>query len=83
MAKRERAQGLRCPRMPGEVFNSRADADDMRVTRQINAVTGGMGQGVYHVKKCSCERWHVITDEHLRKWEATRRAAQRERRRNA
>lgn len=81
--KSERAQGTRCARMPGERFESEMAAEDMRVTRQINVVTGGGGQSDYHVKKCACSGFHLITTEHLRRWEANRRATRRERGRNA
>lgn len=80
---RESRQKLRCSLMPGECFNSRNAAEEMRVTRQINVATGGMGQAVYHVKKCACGRFHLMTDEHLKKWEANRRTTRRERGNNA
>lgn len=82
-SKREREQGLHCSLMPGEVFNSRAEADEMRVTRQINVANGGMGQVNYVVKLCGCGRCHVMTNHHFDKWDAQRRARQRERKRNA
>lgn len=80
---REQRQKLRCSLMPGECFNSYAAADEMRVTRQINVATGGSGQSVYHVKKCACGRFHLMTEEHLRKWESDRRTMRRERGNNA
>ena len=80
---RERNEGKRCSLMPGEAFTSRAEADEMRVTRQMNVARGGMGQVNYAVKACNCNRWHVMTDTHLREWELARRVARRERRRNA
>lgn len=64
---REREQGVRCSLMPGECFNSEAEANEMRVTRQINVARGGMIQVVYHVKKCRCGRHHLLTSEHLQK----------------
>lgn len=69
--------------MPGEVFNSQAEADEMRVTRQTNVALGGMGSVTYHVKPCRCGRVHLMTETHLREWEAKRRATNRERRNNA
>jgi hypothetical protein len=83
MGKRKREQGVRCTQMPGEVFLSRTDADEMRVTRQINAATGGMGKADYTVKLCGCDRHHLMTTEHFARWDARRREKQREKRRNA
>jgi hypothetical protein len=83
MSKSKREQGMRCPRMPGEVVDSEAAANEMRMTRQINVANGGMGQVNYVVKPCQCGRFHVLTDEHFTRWDSTRRAQQRERRRNA
>lgn len=83
MSKSKREQGMRCPRMPGEVFDSQSAADNMRVTRQINVAGGGMGQVNYVVKICQCGRFHLMTEEHFKRWDAARRAAQRERKRNA
>lgn len=83
MSKSKREQGSRCPRMPGEVFTSESDANESRVTRQINVAQGGMVQVTYVVKICQCGRFHVMTDEHFRRWDTARRQAQRERRRNA
>ena len=81
--KRAREQGLRCPRMPGEVFASRTAADEMRVTRQINVAGGGMVQVNYVVKLCQCNRFHLMTEDHFAEWDARRRASPRERKRNA
>lgn len=81
--KKTREQGQRCSLMPGECFNSKAAADEMRVTRQLNVARGGMVQVVYHVKSCQCGRYHLLTSEHLQKWEADRRATRQEKRRNA
>ena len=82
-AARERRQGSRCSRTPGERFGSLAEADDMRVTRQINVATGGMGQAVYHVQKCSCGGFHLMTDEHYQRWSTKRRATRRASERDA
>lgn len=82
MSKKSRAEGTRCSRMPGECFDSEAAANDMRVTRQMNVARGGMGQVVYHVRRCSCGKHHLLTDEHLQRWESARRAARVERKRN-
>lgn len=82
-SKRQREEGLRCARMPGEVFDTFDGAEQMRVTRQINVVTGGMGQVDYLIKLCGCGRHHLMTSEHFTKWDTMRRARQRERRRNA
>lgn len=82
-SKRERHEGSRCARMPGEVFDTQLTAEQMRVTRQVNVAMGGMGQVDYVVKLCGCGRYHVMTSGHFAKWDATRRAAQRERKRNA
>jgi hypothetical protein len=68
-----REQGLRCALMPGECFTSEATANEMRLTRQLNVARGGMVRVEYHVKKCLCGRYHLITDEHLREWEAKRK----------
>lgn len=81
--KSERTQGTRCARMPGERFGTQSDAEDMRVTRQINVATGGGGQSSYHVKKCACGGFHLITTEHLQRWQAKRRETRRERGRDA
>lgn len=83
MSKSKRQQGIRCSLMPGEVFDSRAVADETRMTRQINVAVGGMVQVTYVVKICQCGRFHVMTEENFQKWDATRRAKQRERKRNA
>ena len=82
-SKRERVQGLRCSLMPGEGVNSEASASDMRVTRQMNVARGGMGQVNYVVKQCRCRGYHVMTSEHFQRWDAQRRAMQREKKRNA
>lgn len=82
-ADRAREQGTRCSLMPGERFSSRTEADDMRVTRQINVANGGMGQVVYHVQKCACGGHHLMTDEHFRRWSTKRRASRRARERDA
>lgn len=71
----KREQGKRCSLMPGECFTSRAAANEMRVTRQINVATGGMVQANYHVEKCVCGRWHLMTDEHFRQWQEGRENA--------
>lgn len=81
--KIEREQGARCARMPGERFATQVAAEEMRMTRQINVVTGGGGQGMYCVKRCACNGYHLLTEENLQKWEANRRATRRERGRNA
>lgn len=83
MSKRDREQGSRCSRMPGECFDTEKDADEMRLTRQVNVAIGGMGSVVYQVRPCRCGKFHLMTDEHLKKWEAARRATRAERRRNA
>lgn len=84
MSKKDRReQGSRCSRMPGECFDTEEAANSMRVTRQINVATGGMGKVVYQVRPCKCGRFHLMTDEHLKRWEAARRTARSERRRNA
>lgn len=83
MSKSKREQGIRCSLMPGEVFNSRVTAEEMRVTRQINVAAGGMGQVDYIVKVCQCGRAHLMTSENYQKWDNARRAKQREMRRNA
>ena len=67
---RKRAQGLQCALMPGECFTSRAAAEEMRLTRQINVATGGMGQANYRVEKCACGRHHLITEQHWNEWNA-------------
>lgn len=83
MSKSKRQQGNRCSLMPGEVFDSRTAAEEMRVTRQINVAVDGMGQVNYVVKMCQCGRPHLMTSDNYEKWDVTRRAAQRERKRNA
>ncbi len=83
MSKKDRAQGSRCSHMPGECFDTEEAANSMRVTRQINVATGGMGSVVYQVRPCRCGKFHLMTDEHLKRWEAARRATRSERRRNA
>lgn len=83
MSKKAREQGSRCSRMPGECFDTQAAADAMRVTRQINVATSGMGSVVYQVRPCKCGKFHLMTDEHLKRWESARRAARSDRRRNA
>jgi len=83
MSKKNREQGARCSRMPGECFDTEQAANDMRVTRQINVATGGMGSVVYQVRPCRCGKFHLMTDEDLKKWEAARRAIRAEKRRNA
>lgn len=69
--------------MPGDRFSSQAVAEDMRLTRQVNVVTGGMGQVNYVVRRCVCASYHVMTEAHLEKWEAARRAKRQEKKRNA
>lgn len=83
MGKSRRNVGIRCALMPGEVFTSEIAADDARVTRQINVVTGGMGQANYVVMQCRCRRYHVMLETHLEQWNSRRREKQRERKRNA
>lgn len=80
---RQREQGTRCSLMPGERFGSRTAAEEMRVTRQINVANGGMGQIVYHVQKCTCGGFHLMTDEHYQRWSAKRRTDRRARERDA
>lgn len=81
--KKDRTSGPRCSLMPGECFNSEAAANEMRLTRQTNVALGGMGQVNYAVRRCRCGRYHVATEQNFDEWDAKRRAAQRERRRNA
>ena len=75
-SKRERAQGLRCSLMPGEVFKTKAQAAEMRLTRQTNVALGGMVQVNYLIKKCRCHRFHLLTEQHLTEWEAGRSSSE-------
>ena len=83
MSKDKKGAGLRCSRMPGEVFDSESSANDMRVTRQMNVARGGMVQVNYVVKLCRCGRYHLMPEDHFKRWDESRRAAQREKKRNA
>lgn len=82
-SKRARDEGFRCSLMPGEVFTSDTDADEMRVTRQMNVARGGMGQVDYVVRQCRCRGYHLMTLENFQRWDEKRRATQREKKRNA